>query len=707
PVDAYFDWFRVSPDVSPTFTPTASLEPVTTTVSAGEVFTLELRISVGNQPIDNVDASVQFSSTHLAVVDASGTETTTVVPGSTLPDILLNEVNNATGRIRYSAGKLTGSPPTGEFLLAHIPFRAKAQTSPQGVRVTCDGTDAFFQGNSVLQQCEGAIVIVTQQCITPGSPALISPSDNITTTNNTPTLDWTDTSNANEYQLQVDNIGDFSSPEIDIRTAASNYTPPSALSDGKYYWRVRGHNTGGGCDIYGSWSGIWSVRIGTVWNTYDDYGSTQGTRNWYYQYWDGTTHRDMVWGTNAYNLTSWYAPDDRWTLQNQAALRPSRYDAERVWMSPVTGQIRIVGRFGRYTTRGDGQQVSIWKGATQLWTRTLPDLSSAVFDLTTGIAVGDRIYFRANKRGDDLYDDVDIRATITIVPPQANVPSIALAPSTTAVGVGQVFTLAITIDCGTTSIDGAQAFLNFDPNYLVVVDSSGITATTIITGSAFNTHLINTADNALGRIDYVDGQLTGAPLTGTFTLATVRFKAKQATASTATTFSFALPRQTRLTLGGNNVLNSHTNATVTINAGVLLPGRVNLQGRATPPAPAWSIPITVQLFAPASPVARYVFPTTTSQSGYFDIGPVVGGTYSVTVKNRHTLSVIRRNVSLVADMPRVDFCTLTEGDANNDDAVDITDFSVLRTCFFKPGSQLSAFQFTELVRVRHLAAHLM
>jgi hypothetical protein len=42
------------------------------------------------------------------------------------------------------------------------------------------------------------------------------------------------------YQLQVDNNTDFKSPEIDVSTTASSYTPikGKSLADGTWYWRV-------------------------------------------------------------------------------------------------------------------------------------------------------------------------------------------------------------------------------------------------------------------------------------------------------------------------------------------------------------------------------------------------------------------------------------------------------------------------------------
>jgi hypothetical protein len=98
-------------------------------------------------------------------------------------------------------------------------------------------------------------------CFTPGPPVLVAPPDGSTTTDNTPTFDWNVVGDADEYQIQVDDFLDFSSPERDEITISTGYTPVSDLSDGVYYWRVRGHSIGGGCDVYGDWSSTWSIHI--------------------------------------------------------------------------------------------------------------------------------------------------------------------------------------------------------------------------------------------------------------------------------------------------------------------------------------------------------------------------------------------------------------------------------------------------------------
>jgi hypothetical protein len=72
---------------------------------------------------------------------------------------------------------------------------------------------------------------------------------------------------------------------------------------------------------------------------------------------------------------------------------------------------------------------------------------------------------------------------------------------------------------------------------------------------------------------------------------------------------------------------------------------------------------------------------TTDSSGYFTLANLTPGTYSIRVKGGHSLANIKNGVVLNAGSNSVDFGTLLEGDANNDNCVDIQDFSVLRTAF--------------------------
>jgi hypothetical protein len=98
----------------------------------------------------------------------------------------------------------------------------------------------------------------------PSMPVLASPASNALTTDYTPLLNWNNSTvpsgvTFKNYELEVDNDSDFSSPVVDIVTALndvtdSDYEPPLNLSSNtKYYWRVRSVNT---LDEVSTWSAV-------------------------------------------------------------------------------------------------------------------------------------------------------------------------------------------------------------------------------------------------------------------------------------------------------------------------------------------------------------------------------------------------------------------------------------------------------------------
>ncbi|HKJ28244.1 MAG TPA: InlB B-repeat-containing protein, partial [Anaerolineales bacterium] len=98
-------------------------------------------------------------------------------------------------------------------------------------------------------------------CPTPVAPSLLAPVNN--GYDNSPPLQfhWDSAENANEYQIQVDTDPAFSDPTIWV----GEYSPYfSVISENDtYYWRVRGHYTLAGCDVYGPWSEVWNVGVDT------------------------------------------------------------------------------------------------------------------------------------------------------------------------------------------------------------------------------------------------------------------------------------------------------------------------------------------------------------------------------------------------------------------------------------------------------------
>jgi len=102
-----------------------------------------------------------------------------------------------------------------------------------------------------------------------------------------------------------------------------------------------------------------------------------------------------------------------------------------------------------------------------------------------------------------------------------------------------------------------------------------------------------------------------------------------------------------------------------------LQGSVSLQGRPAPPHESWSIALLVTIGGTTHNV-------NSSQMGMFTLPDLTAGTFDIGVKNDHTLRKLKTGVTLVAGETRtVDFGKLLEGDANGDNRVNISDFSIL------------------------------
>jgi hypothetical protein len=96
----------------------------------------------------------------------------------------------------------------------------------------------------------------------PGRPALSSPANKAILGDSTPTFDWLASPNGNTYQIQIDDNGDFSSPEQDVTVGVGllSYVADE-LPDARYYWHVRAFNADG---APGAWSAKWYFTLDTL-----------------------------------------------------------------------------------------------------------------------------------------------------------------------------------------------------------------------------------------------------------------------------------------------------------------------------------------------------------------------------------------------------------------------------------------------------------
>lgn len=91
-------------------------------------------------------------------------------------------------------------------------------------------------------------------------PSLVSPPNNNISSDLTPTLTWSQSSEATKYHLQVANNVNFNSPIVNDSTlTALSYTFSSALPTGQYYWRVRAGDSSRWSAFSSSWSFVLSI----------------------------------------------------------------------------------------------------------------------------------------------------------------------------------------------------------------------------------------------------------------------------------------------------------------------------------------------------------------------------------------------------------------------------------------------------------------
>jgi hypothetical protein len=97
-----------------------SIVPASYTAVVNQTFTVNITLS-GPDSVRAASAYINFDKTKLQVQS--------ITPGAALDTVLQNEYSNSLGAINYSAGKLSGTPPTGTFTLATIQLKALAETS--------------------------------------------------------------------------------------------------------------------------------------------------------------------------------------------------------------------------------------------------------------------------------------------------------------------------------------------------------------------------------------------------------------------------------------------------------------------------------------------------------------------------------------------------------------------------------------------------
>ncbi|MFN8596700.1 MAG: Ig-like domain-containing protein [Anaerolineae bacterium] len=167
--------------------------------------------------------------------------------------------------------------------------------------------------------------------------------------------------------------------------------------------------------------------------------------------------------------------------------------------------------------------------------------------LTTNFGIGGQTASTSvTTKSTPALDSVTLRSRLGVYSDtahQANVPAsvhgrfLLTSAAAQNLAVGEIFTVTVGVRSPDRGLDSVTAFLNFDPNYLEVVDADGASTDRVVVASTLPLVIVNQVDNELGHIDLVVNRTLGSvPVTGTFDLATLRFRLKQRTSGTLITF---------------------------------------------------------------------------------------------------------------------------------------------------------------------------
>jgi len=136
------------------------------------------------------------------------------------------------------------------------------------------------------------------------------------------------------------------------------------------------------------------------------------------------------------------------------------------------------------------------------------------------------------------------------------VVDLVLLPSNQTADVGDVFDIIIQARCNGQDITGIATFIDFDPDYLEVQS--------ITDGGTLTDFVISDYDNAAGTIDYNAGTFTQPLPSGTFIVATIKFKAISSDSNISLNFSTAFPRESYADFGGQSKPGGLYGTTITI-----------------------------------------------------------------------------------------------------------------------------------------------
>jgi hypothetical protein len=294
--------------------------------------------------------------------------------------------------------------------------------------------------------------------------------------------------------------------------------------------------------------------------------------------------------------------------------------------------------------------------------------------------------------------------TPTTVPPGGDAYAHLAPTSPITVAVGSHITLDLLINSGSHDVVGQQSYLTFPSTMLQNVQlapTSCISSSTVLGDfTTFDAQLQNQVCNGPGNctfggntvppgsLAFASGALNNPPANGDFRVARISFCANAVgTATVGWQFSPPDPpnRNSKITdENGVEVSDRSLYQSYTVNiVEAQLVGHVTWQGRPAQPNALQQLPITLTLRLQSGGPEYSYANMTTDASGFFTptLGTLPAGTYNWRVKGPQYLANSGVLNWTGGGNAQVEMGLMRVGDVNNDNIVDISDFSLLRATF--------------------------
>jgi hypothetical protein len=272
--------------------------------------------------------------------------------------------------------------------------------------------------------------------------------------------------------------------------------------------------------------------------------------------------------------------------------------------------------------------------------------------------------------------------------------SMVLEPAQVTIVKGQVFTLEITVDLGSAQADTLDAYIDFDPDYLEVIDASGTLASSIERNTeVFSSENYNQVDNTAGHINFSASRYIPPYIADSFVAATIRFRAKADGTETPVSFVRNGVRSSNLYFGGSSGNPTTADSNVDILSHLTLKGKVSLPSLLGLPGDTkWvtklfrdcgNTPLNqITFYEQDTDTVKGTVSATTNEHGQFEVQltGIMVDTYDIEVKGCTTLSNRKDGISLPGT-DEVDFGQLLLGDTSGDNKINGADVSYIVPAF--------------------------